>query len=82
MKRTCVAILALLSLSSAALAQGWTNAAPVSRQAFAQAVQTALSHDPTGRYVRNANNCGMELQEPIWGPNDVLLGYSCYRNSN
>jgi hypothetical protein len=46
MKRTCVAILALLSLSSAALAQGEANAIPVSRQDIARAVEPSMSHDP------------------------------------
>jgi hypothetical protein len=45
MKRTCVTILSLLSLSSAAFAQGQTNTVPVSRQDIARAGEASMSHD-------------------------------------
>lgn len=80
MNRTCLAIVALLSLSSAALAYG--GATPVSRQEIARAAEATMSHDPASHYVRNANNCGVEMSRAVWGPNGALLGYACYSNSN
>ena len=82
MKRTCVAIVTLLSLSSAALAQGASNAVPVSRQEIARAASASMSLYPASHYVRNANNCGMEMSRAVWSPNQVLLGYACYSNPN
>jgi hypothetical protein len=82
MKRISVTILTLLSLSSAALAQGWSNTDPVSQQDIARADRVSMHHDPSSHYVRNANDCGMELSRAVWGPNEVLLGYACYSNSN
>ncbi len=79
MNRTCIAIVALLSLTSAALAQGETQ---VSRQEIARAAEASMSHDPASHYVRNANNCGADMSRAVWGPNEVLLGYACYSNSN
>lgn len=80
MNRTLIAIVALLSLSSAALAYG--GAAPASRQEIARAGEATMHHDPADYYVRNANNCGMELSRAVLGPNGAPLGYACYSNSN
>jgi hypothetical protein len=81
MNRTIVAIVTLLSLSSAALADGATPNWG-SRQDIARAAEASMSHDPADLYVRNANNCGSEMARAVWGPSEVLLGYACYRNSN
>ena len=81
MNRTCVAIVTLLALSPAALGQGRTPNR-VSRQAIARAAGATMSLYPASHYVRNANNCGMEMSRPVWGRNHVLLGYACYSNSN
>ncbi len=80
MNRTLIAIVALLSLSSAALAYG--GAPTVSRQEIARVDAATMHHDPADRYARNANNCGMELSRAILSPNGALLGYACYSNSN
>ncbi len=81
MKRTCVAICALVSLYSEAMAQNWPPY-PVSRQGIAWADRPSSSLNPADRYVRNANNCGQELVRAVWGRYGELLGYACYRNSN
>jgi hypothetical protein len=81
MNRTCVAIVALLALSPAAFAQGHTPD-PVSRQAIARAAGARMSLYPASRYVRRANNCGMQMSRPVWGRHGVLLGYACYSDSN
>jgi hypothetical protein len=80
MTRTLIAIVALLSLSSAALAYG--GPPTVSRQEIARAEAATMHHDPADRYVRNANNCGMELSRAVSGPSGAPLGYACYSNSN
>ncbi len=78
MSRMFIAVLALLSVSSAAFAQS----APTLRQEIADAAARSMSLHPADNYVRNANRCGMELSRAVWGQNGTLLGYACYRNSN
>lgn len=78
----CIAVLGLLSVSSAALAQSATYSAPPTSQDIADAAARTLSLHPADKYVRNANSCGMELSRAVWGPNGTLLGYACFRNSN
>ncbi|MBV8662912.1 MAG: hypothetical protein JO107_07400 [Hyphomicrobiales bacterium] len=85
MSRLCIAALALLSVSSAALAQyapdpayPWT----ITPQAIAFPESRSMSFNPDERYVRNPNTCGMELSQAVWGLNGTLLGYVCYRNPN
>ncbi len=81
MNRTCLAIVALLSLSSAALAyNGAPN--PVSRQEIARVAEASMSRNLASHYVRNANNCGGEMSRAVWGQSGTLLGYACYSNSN
>ena len=79
MNRNCVAIVSFLSLSPA-LADGGPN--PVSLEEIARADEASMHHDPASRYVRNANNCGVEMARAVWGPNQAFLGYACYSNSN
>jgi hypothetical protein len=81
MKRTCVAICALVSLYGSAMAQSWPYY-PVSRQEIAWADRASSSLHPADRYVRNANNCAPELPRAVWGRYGELLGYACYRNPN
>jgi hypothetical protein len=81
MKRTCVAIVALTSLSGAAMAQS-APPYPVSRQEIARAAEVSPSLNPANRYVRNANNCGPDLVRAVWGWHGELLGYACYNNPN
>jgi hypothetical protein len=81
MNRTTIAIVTLLSLSSAALAYGATPN-PASRQEIARAGDAVMSLYPASRYIRNANNCGADKARAAWGPNEILLGYGCYSNSN
>jgi hypothetical protein len=82
MKYSCVAIVALLSLSSAAWAETGTNPPPASRQAIAQADALGMSNNPATGYRRNANNCAPDLARAVWGPREALLGYACYDNPN
>ena len=82
MKRTCIAIATLLSLSSAAFAQGWNSPAPVSRHHIARAANRSMSLFPADRYVRHANNCGGETARAVWSRHNALLGYACYSDPN
>ncbi|HEY1944930.1 MAG TPA: hypothetical protein VGH40_22680 [Roseiarcus sp.] len=81
MKSSCVALCALMLLSGAAMAQGWSPYL-VSRQDIAWADRASPSLYPADRYVRNANNCGSELVRAVWGRYGELLGYACYSNPN
>ncbi len=80
MSRMWIAVLALLSVSSAALAQSAIYSAPITRRAIARADARTMSLHPPDGYVGNANNCGMELSRPVWGPNETPLGYACFRD--
>ncbi|HEY1944932.1 MAG TPA: hypothetical protein VGH40_22690 [Roseiarcus sp.] len=82
MKRMIIAGFALLSISSAAFAQTAPYSRSIAHQQIAQAAASTMSLHPSDHYVRNANNCGMELSRAVWGPNGTLLGYGCYRDSN
>ena len=35
-----------------------------------------------GAIVQNANDCGADRAEAVWGAGDLLAGYSCSRNTN
>lgn len=82
MKQTCVAIVALLSFSSATWASAVQSRPPVSRAEIERAATASMSLNPADRYVRNANSCQGEQARAVWSRDDVLLGYGCYNNSN
>ncbi len=80
MRRMCIAGFAVLSVSSAALAQSAFN--PISHREIERAAAASMSLYPADHYVRHANNCGPDMARAVWGPNGALLGYACYMNSN
>lgn len=80
MKNIGIAAIALLSFSSAALAQQ-ASSAPVSLAEVA-AADTEASTQYADHYVYNANECGMELSRAVWGKNGAILGYACFNNPN
>jgi hypothetical protein len=82
MKSSCFAVVALLSLSSAAWAQSSVSPGSVSREDIARAASMSMSLYPASHYARNANNCAPEQSRAVWGRNQVLLGYACYTNPN
>ncbi len=82
MNRMCIAVFAVMSVSSAALAQSAVNPPQVSHGEIERAAAMSMSLYPADHYVRNANNCGPEMARAVWGPNGALLGYACYSNPN
>jgi hypothetical protein len=80
MKQVYLAAIALLTVTSAALAQD-TASAQVSLDDVARA-DTEASTQYADRYVFNANACGMELSRAVWGKNAAILGYACFNNPN
>ena len=79
MKYSVVAIVALVSFSSAAWARTETGSWQPSRAEIAQA---AMSHNPTTYFRRNANNCAPFEARAVWSQQQALLGYACYDNPN
>ncbi len=77
----CIAIFAVMSVSSAALAQDATNP-PINYQAIQRATAGSMSLYPADRYVRSANDCAPEMARAVWGHNGTLLGYACYSDPN
>lgn len=73
MKSFHLTLAALLCVSSAALAQDAPRA--VSPGAGYPVVASAGA--PSGRIVRNANDCAPDRPQPVWGAGQTLVGYVC-----
>lgn len=43
--------------------------------------QQAWSEPPTQRYHESGNSCAPDRAEPVWGPGNALMGYSCVPES-
>jgi hypothetical protein len=83
MRYTAAVIVGLLSLSSAALAQSGANSfPPLPPNVAPYPASLNELHPGTTRLHQNANECAPDLPRAIWGPPGILLGYSCYDNSN
>lgn len=82
MKYSIAAVVALMSLSSAAWARTEVGSWQPNREEIAQAANATMSHDPATLYVRNANSCAGDQARAVWGSQQVLLGYACYDNPN
>jgi hypothetical protein len=80
MKHVRLAVLAIVCLSTSALAQsapGRTNAIPQWR-----AQLDVFDGDRQGATVPDANQCAPGYAQPVWGQNSALLGYSCSNYAN
>jgi hypothetical protein len=80
MKSLQLAVLAIVCLSTSALAQnasGRTNAIPQWR-----AQLNSFDGNRPGAPVSNANQCAPGYAQPVWGQNSALLGYSCSNYAN
>jgi hypothetical protein len=76
MKYLQLAILAIVCLSTPALAQKSANATPQWR------AQLNAFDGNSRAAVPNANQCAPGFAQPVWGPNSALLGYSCSNYAN
>jgi hypothetical protein len=83
MKLLSLTICGLVCLSAAAWAQNGPGQAysTSSWRAQAHASEWAGSGAPS-KIFRNANECAPGWGRAVWGPNDALLGYSCFNNAN
>ena len=84
MKQLQLAFVALLCLSPAAFAQG---SAPVTNQntltsAQIEGLTSSLGPTHSSHLVRSGNDCAPDSADPVWGPGNALVGYSCYSNAN
>lgn len=55
------------------------QAAPLS-QAQIGALASSQGPTHTSHLVTDPASCAPDRADPIWGPGQQLLGYSCYRN--
>jgi hypothetical protein len=74
MKHLQIAILAIVCLSTPALAQGRSPQYRAQLNDFDGYTQGGLVPDP--------NQCAPTYAQPVWGPNSTLQGYSCSNYAN
>lgn len=69
----------LLSLSTSAMAQSSYDASGRNRLA-AWPTQQAWSA-PSQHIYQSGNSCSPDRAEPVWGPGNAMMGYSCVPES-
>jgi hypothetical protein len=74
MKHFQFAMLAMVCLSTSALAQGRS---PQWRDQF-----NDFEGNTQGGLVSDANQCAPAYAQPVWGANSTFLGYSCSDYAN
>ena len=74
MKHLQFAILAIVCLSTSALAQG--------RSPQWRAQDSGFDGHTQGARVPDANQCAPGYAQPVWGANSALVGYSCSNYAN
>jgi hypothetical protein len=74
MKHLQFAILAIVCLSTSALAQGRSPQWRAQANGFDATTQQGL--------VSDANQCAPGYAQPVWGANSSLAGYSCSNYAN
>jgi hypothetical protein len=80
MRQVCLSVLAVLSLASAACAQG--DVRPASSDAGRYPAVTSYGLPPLGRVVHNANDCPPGRAEALWGAGAMPAGYACSDSAN
>ena len=85
MKSLQLTMIAFLAIPSMAYAQSWRNATALYEPPphRGQRPPVPFSAPPfVAGMVRNANACGADHAEPVWGPTPAPLGYTCSHNEN
>jgi hypothetical protein len=77
MKRLQLAIVAALTIHSAAFAQTGADSTAAGRALGNRAMYSLMRPQTFGRIVRNGNECAPEAAAPVWSADAALLGYSC-----
>jgi hypothetical protein len=72
------AALAFLALMTAAQAQTGHYPQPATPAEIKAAVDR-LGATHTTHLVQNRADCAPDLADPVWGPQEQFLGFSCYR---
>ena len=80
MKHLQFAILAIICLSTSALAQSAISTTNATAQWRAQL--NVVDGNKPGATVPDANECAPGYAQPVWGANSALLGYSCSNFAN
>ena len=78
-------MIAFLAIPSTAYAQSWRNATALYETLPDRGQKPAApsSAPPfAAGMVRNANACGADHAEPVWGSTSAPLGYTCSHNEN
>jgi hypothetical protein len=75
MTRYAIVASALLLLSTSGFAQSSYDTNGWGRQAAWPSQQAWTP--PSQRIYNNGNSCGPDHAEPVWGPGNALIGYSC-----
>lgn len=80
MKPVNLSLLLLLALSSSASAMGGGSNATTAGLTLQQIGAMASSMGPThtSHLVQSRASCAPDAADPVWGPNNELLGFSCY----
>jgi hypothetical protein len=76
MKQIQTTIIAILSLTSAAIAQDKSGP----RTAIYRGQFSAIAEDRSAaldKTTHNANDCASDRAEPVWSDSSALLGYAC-----
>ena len=87
MTKLCAAITAFFALGSVACAMGsgpWrsvrciTNLPAGMTQAQVDDITAAMGPTNTSCLVASRSDCEPQAAEPVWGPRQELVGFSCY----
>jgi len=85
MKRLQLTLFALLAIPSIADAQSWRVATALYETEPDRQQEPAVSPITPpfiAGMVRNANDCGADHTDPVWGSSVAPLGYTCSHNEN
>jgi hypothetical protein len=80
MKSLQLTMIAFLAIPSMAYAQSWRNATALYETLPDRGQKPAVPF--AAGMVRNANACGADHAEPVWGSTPAPLGYTCSHNEN
>lgn len=80
MKTILISVLLGAGLISSAYAAGNGGGAGAGAltQEQIRTLATSLGATHTSHLVQNRASCQPDMADPVWGPHEVLLGYSCY----
>jgi hypothetical protein len=85
MKHLHLIMIAFLAIPSIADAHSWRVATALYETGPDRQQPSVASSDPSSfvaGMVRNANDCGADHADPVWGSSVAPLGYTCSHNEN